>query len=55
MRVLEQVFCSYVRLLWVAVLVGRPGAPAEERPKPPDSSGAACRCLVPDRAMLPGW
>ena len=55
MRVLEQVFCSFVRLLWAAFFVSRAGAPAEERPEPPDSSGEACRCLVPDRTVLPGW
>ena len=55
MRVLERLFCSYVQSLWVIFLVGRSGAPAEERPKPPDNSGEACRCLVPERAILPGW
>ncbi len=55
MHVLERLSCGYMRLLWTAMLVSRPGARAEERPKPPDSAGEACRCLIPDRTMLPGW
>lgn len=54
-RVLERMFCGCVWLLWTAALVSRPGAPAEERPKAPDSSGEACRCLSPNRTMLPSW
>ena len=55
MRVLERLFCHCVWFAWVGLLVSNRGAPSEERPTMPDSSGEACRCLMPDRTALPGW
>ena len=55
MRALERLFCSCLWLAWVGLLVNRRGARPEERPTMPDSSGEACRRLIPDRTVLPGW
>ncbi len=55
MRVIERLFCTYIWLLWVGLSVSRQGARAEERPTSPGSSGEACRSLMPDRTILPGW
>ena len=55
MRVLERLFCNLLWLAWVGLLVSRRGARPEERPTMPGSSGEACRCLNPDRTVLPGW
>ena len=55
MRVLERLFCNCVWAIWIGLFVGRPGARAEERPTMPGSSGEACRCLLPDWTVLPGW
>ncbi len=55
MRVIERLFCTYMWLLWVGLSVSRQGARAEERPMSPGSSGEACRSLIPDRTILPGW
>ncbi len=55
MRVLERLFCNYMWLAWVGLLVGNRDARLEQRPIMPGSSGEACRCLMPDRTVLPGW
>lgn len=55
MRVLEKLFCNCVLAFWIGLFVRRPGGRPEERPIMPGSSGEACRCLIPDRTVLPGW
>ena len=55
MRVLERLFCNYMWLAWVGLLVSNRDARPEQRPTMPGSSGEACRCLIPDRTALPGW
>ena len=55
MRVLERLFCNSMWLAWVGLLVSERDARPEQRPTMPRSSGEACRCLIPDRAILPGW
>ena len=55
MGLLEHLFCGWLWLAWVGLLVGRRDARPEERPAMPGSSGEACRCLIPDRTILPGW
>ena len=55
MRLLERLFCAGVWLAWIGLLVGRRGARPEERPPAQGGSGDACRSLVPDRTVLPGW
>jgi len=55
MRVIERLFCTYMWLLWIGLSVSRPNARAEERPMSPGGSGEACRSLMPDRTILPGW
>jgi len=54
MRVLERLFCDWMWLAWVSLLVSRRRARPEEPPTMPGSSGEACRCLLPDRTSLPG-
>jgi hypothetical protein len=53
MQILERLICNFMWLTWVALMVSRPGARPEERPVSPDSSGMACRCLAPERTILP--
>jgi len=55
MRFLESLFCNVVWLLWIGLSVDRSGVRPEERPTSLGSSGEACRRLMPDRAILPGW
>jgi len=55
MRFLESLFCNVVWLLWIGLSVDRSGVRPEERPTSVGSSGEACRRLMPDRAILPGW
>jgi len=55
MRVLERLFCNCVWVIWISLFVRRPGARPEEHTTMPGSSGEACRCLIPDRTVLPGW
>jgi hypothetical protein len=53
MRMFERLVCNLIWLVWVGSCVGRPGVRPEEAPRPPDDSGAAGKCLYPDRTILP--
>jgi len=55
MRVLERLACNFMWLAWIIFLVGSRHAHPEQRPTMPGTSGEACRCLIPDRTILPGW
>jgi len=55
MRVLERLFYNFMWAAWVGLMVSRPGARPEERPMSLGSSGEACRNLITDRTVLPGW
>lgn len=55
MHVIERLFCDCAWLAWVGLLVSRRNARPEERPTMPGSNGMACRSLVPNRAIMPGW
>lgn len=55
MHVLERLFCDWMWLAWVGLLVSWRGARPEERPTMPGSGGEAYRCLLPGRTSLPGW
>jgi len=55
MHFIERLLCYGVWLAWVGLLVSKRDGRPEERPTMPGSSGEACRCLMPDRTILPGW
>jgi hypothetical protein len=53
MRIFERWICNLIWLMWVGAIIGNPCLRPEERPWPPDDSGAAGRCLYPNRTILP--
>jgi len=53
MRMFERLICNLMLLVWVVAIVDRPGARPEEAPFGSDDSGAAGRCLYPNRTILP--
>jgi hypothetical protein len=55
MRILDRLFCSFVWLAWVLLLVQRRGARPEERPISHDVSSEVRQALIPNRTTLPGW
>ena len=55
MRALERLLCNCMWVAWVALLAGGRSARPGERPMSRGSSGEACRSLIPDRTVLPGW
>jgi hypothetical protein len=53
MRMFERLVCNLMWLVWVVAIVDGPGARSGERPFGSDDSGAAGRCLYPNRTILP--
>ena len=54
MRTLERLFCDFMWIAWVGLFVGDRSAGQQQWPTK-TGSGEACRRLVPDRTILPGW
>jgi len=53
MQKFERLICKLMWLMWVVAIVDRPGVRPGERPFGLDDSGAAGRCLYPNRTILP--
>ncbi len=55
MKYVERLFCGGLWIAWVVTFVGQDWTRPEDRPRGQGSSGEACRSLLPDRTILPGW